>query len=131
MRRRSTVAFIPADADAPFKIKSALRRGAWIGLLVDEHYPGGVDGEFFGRACKTTPILARLARQFDCPVYGGRMVRVPGGKFRLDITDPIALPRDAAGKVDVAATTRLITAVIEGWVREYPEQWLWLLRRWR
>ena len=40
-------------------------------------------------------------------------------------------PRDAAGKIDVAATTQLITGIIEGWVREHPEQWLWLQRRWR
>jgi len=59
------------------------------------------------------------------------MVRLPAGKFRLDITDPIAVPRDAAGKIEIEATTQAITGIIEDWVREYPEQWLWLQRRWR
>jgi KDO2-lipid IV(A) lauroyltransferase len=33
--------------------------------------------------------------------------------------------------VDVQGTTQRITAIIEGWIREYPDQWLWLHRRWR
>ena len=37
----------------------------------------------------------------------------------------------AEGKIDVAGTMQAITSVIEGWVREHPEQWLWVHRRWR
>lgn len=131
MRTGSNVTYIPAGADTVFKIKNALRRGAWIGLLIDEHYPRGVDVQFFGRTCQATPILARLARQFECPIYGGRIVRLPKGKFRLDITGPVPTPRDATGKIDVAATTQIMTSIIESWIREHPEQWLWLQRRWR
>ncbi|MDP2297773.1 MAG: hypothetical protein Q8M24_20205, partial [Pseudolabrys sp.] len=39
--------------------------------------------------------------------------------------------RDAQGKIDITATTQIITNVVEGWIREHPEQWLWLHRRWR
>ena len=39
--------------------------------------------------------------------------------------------RDADGKIDIQGTTQAITSVVEGWVREHPEQWLWLHRRWR
>jgi len=131
MRSGSKAAYIPAGMNAPFKIKNALRRGAWIGLLVDELYARGVDVEFFGRPSGATPVLAQLARQFECPIYGSRMVRLPEGKFRLDLTDPIAVSRDSAGKIDVAATMQIITGIIEGWIREYPEQWIWLHRRWR
>lgn len=131
IRRGSKVTYLPAGVNGPFKIKNAMRRGAWIALLVDEHLSHGIRVDFFGRTCTASPILARLARQFNCPIYGSRMVRLPAGKFRLDITDPIAVPRDAAGKIEVEATTQAITRIIEGWVREYPEQWLWLQRRWR
>jgi KDO2-lipid IV(A) lauroyltransferase len=131
IRQNSKVTYVPAGVNGPFKIKNAMRRGAWIALLVDEHLSHGIRVDFFGRACTASPVLARLARQFNCPIYGSRMVRLPAGKFRLDITDPIAVPRDAAGKIEVEATTQAITRIIEGWVREYPEQWLWLQRRWR
>jgi KDO2-lipid IV(A) lauroyltransferase len=61
-----------------------------------------------------------------------RVVRQPdGNSFWGEITDPIEPPRDAEGRVDVRGTMQAITSVVEGWVREYPEQWLWLHRRWR
>jgi KDO2-lipid IV(A) lauroyltransferase len=101
-------------------------------MLVDQHESRGVDVDFFGRRCKTTPLLAQLARHFDCPIHGIRVVRLPDRyRFRVEITDPIKPVRDAAGLIDIQGTTQVITTVIEGWVREHPEQWLWLHRRWR
>ena len=59
-------------------------------------------------------------------------MRLPGlDRFRIDVTEEIAPARDADGKIDVEATTQAITSVVEGWVREHPEQWLWVHRRWR
>ncbi len=86
---------------------------------------------FFGRRCKANPLIARLARHFDCPIHGVRAIRLPGGRFRAEISEAIEASRDAGDKIDVQATMQAITAVVEGWVREHPEQWLWLHRRWR
>jgi KDO2-lipid IV(A) lauroyltransferase len=47
------------------------------------------------------------------------------------VTEEIVPPRDASGKIDVEGTMQVISDAIEGWVREHPEQWLWLHRRWR
>jgi KDO2-lipid IV(A) lauroyltransferase len=59
-------------------------------------------------------------------------VRLPdGNRFRAELTEEIAPVRDAAGNIDIQATMQAITTVVEGWVREHPEQWLWLHRRWR
>jgi Kdo2-lipid IVA lauroyltransferase/acyltransferase len=55
----------------------------------------------------------------------------PRGRFRAEITEAIEPPRDKSGRVDIEATMQAITAVVEGWVREHPEQWLWLHRQWR
>jgi Kdo2-lipid IVA lauroyltransferase/acyltransferase len=131
IRARSKAGLIPANAQAPFIVKDLLRRRGGVGFLVDEHFPRGIDVMFFGRPCKVTPMFGRFARQFDCPIYGGRAVRLPGGRFRIELTDPLPAPRDADGKIDIAGTMQMITGVIEGWVRESPEQWLWLQRRWR
>jgi KDO2-lipid IV(A) lauroyltransferase len=67
----------------------------------------------------------------ECPIHGARMIRLPDHKFRIEMTDAIETPRDAEGRVDVQGTMQAITNVVEGWVREYPEQWLWVHRRWR
>ena len=87
---------------------------------------------FFGRTCLANPLIAMLARQTEAPIYGMRVVRKPdGNSFWAEISEPVEPVRDTAGCIEVAGTMQAITAVIEGWVREHPEQWLWLHRRWR
>jgi KDO2-lipid IV(A) lauroyltransferase len=122
---------IPGGPDAPFRVARALEAGQHVAMLVDQHYGNGVDVTFFGRTCKANPMLARLARHFDCPIHGTRAIRLPHHRFHVEMTDAIAAPRDASGKVDVQGTMQLITSIVEGWIREHPEQWLWLHRRWR
>jgi KDO2-lipid IV(A) lauroyltransferase len=117
--------------DAAFKIATALENGEHVGLLVDQHFARGVDVTFFGRTCKANPILARMARRFECPIHGARVIRLRNGRFRMELTEEVAPARDAAGLVDVTSTMQIVTSVVEEWVREYPEQWLWLHRRWR
>jgi KDO2-lipid IV(A) lauroyltransferase len=122
---------IRTRAQAALEMAAALEAGEHLGMLVDQHFSRGVDVTFFGRRCKANPSIARLARRFDCPVVGVRVVRLPGGKFRISGEGPITLPRDATGEVDVTAATQLITDIIERWVREQPGQYLWFHRRWR
>lgn len=131
IRARLMGRLIRSRAEAAFELAAALERGDHVGLLVDQHWSRGVDITFFGRHCKANPTLARLARQFDCPVIGVRVVRLPNHRFRIETTPPITLPRDAQGVVDVPAATQLINGIVEGWIREHPDQWLWFHRRWR
>ena len=122
---------VPTNLGAPTVIAEELARGTHAGMLVDQYNSRGVDVTFFGRRTKANPLMARLARHVDCPIHGTRVVRLAGDRFRVDLTEAIEKPRDAQGEIDVAATMQVISSVIEGWVREYPEQWLWLHRRWR
>lgn len=131
MRAVNMGTMIATTADAPLRLAHALEDGVHVGMLVDQHFGRGVDVTFFGRKAKANPLLARLARQIDAPIHGVRIVRLPGYRFRAELSDEIIPPRDVSGKVDVQSTMQMITTVIEGWVREYPEQWLWLHRRWR
>jgi KDO2-lipid IV(A) lauroyltransferase len=64
-------------------------------------------------------------------VHGTRVIRHPDIRFTVELTPPLDLPRDAEGRVDVQGATQAMTRVVEGWVREHPEQWLWQHRRWR
>jgi KDO2-lipid IV(A) lauroyltransferase len=122
---------IRTRAQAALEMAAALQAGEHLGMLVDQHFSRGVDVTFFGRRCKANPSIARLARGFDCPVLGVRVVRLPDQRFRIMASGPLELPRDASGQVDVVATTQMITDVVEGWIRENPGQWLWFHRRWR
>jgi KDO2-lipid IV(A) lauroyltransferase len=122
---------IPAGAAAPLRMAEALEAGVSVGMLVDQRFGRGPVVPFFGRPAASNPLLARLARRFEAPVYGMRAIRVGGHRFRLELVGPLDLPRDSAGKVDVVATTALLQRIVEGWIREHPGQWLWMHRRWR
>ncbi len=122
---------IPAGPDAPFKLGQALQSGQHIAMLVDQWFGKGVDVTFFGRKTKANPTLARLVRQVECPIHGVRIVRLPNHRFRAELSEEVKPVRDASGQIDIQGTMQAVTDVIEGWVREYPDQWLWLHRRWR
>jgi Kdo2-lipid IVA lauroyltransferase/acyltransferase len=123
---------IPSGLDAPVRLARLLQSGVHVGMLVDQHFSKGVAVTFFGRRCLANPLIAMLARQIESPIHGVRVVREPGGNgFWVEMTEAIEPARDATGRIDVAGTMQAITSVVEGWVREHPEQWLWLHRRWR
>ncbi len=120
-----------ARQGAAFAMQGVLERGGHLGMLIDQHFTRGVPVTFMGRPALVNPILAKFARRFDCPVHGVRVVRLAGHRFRLQLTPPLDLPRDAEGQIEVTGAMQAMTAVVEGWVREHPEQWLWMHRRWR
>ncbi len=122
---------IRTRAQAALEMAGALESGLHLGMLVDQHFSRGVDVTFFGRRCKANPSIARLAKRFDCPVVGVRVIRLPGRRLRIGADGPYDLPRGPDGQVDVQAATQMITTVIEGWIRENPGHWLWFHRRWR
>ena len=123
---------IPTGLDAPVRLARLLQSGVHVGMLADQHYSKGVEVTFFGRRCLANPLIAMLARQTELPIYGMRVVRKPdGNSFWGEISPPVEPARDADGRIEIKGTMQAVTSVIEQWVREYPEQWLWLHRRWR
>jgi KDO2-lipid IV(A) lauroyltransferase len=122
---------IPAGRDAPLKLAEALQSNRHVAMLVDQYLTNGVEVTFFGRKTRANPMLARLLRQVECPIHGSRIIRLPGNRFRAELSEEIKPVRDAAGQIDIQGTMQAITSVVEGWIREYPDQWLWLHRRWR
>lgn len=121
---------VPSRSGAALQLARILENGGNVGALVDQRFIRGIPTTFFGRACTTSPLVAKLARQYDCDVYPARCRRLADGRFRLEISDRLDLPRDAEGQLDVAATTQLLNDVVESWVREDPGQWMWFHKRW-
>jgi KDO2-lipid IV(A) lauroyltransferase len=131
IRGNSMGELMPTGLDTPLRLGEALAAGRHVAMLVDQYAVRGVDVVFLGRPTKTNSLLARLARQVECPIHGARTIRLPDHKFRIEMTEAIEPARDPDGRIDVQGTMQVITDVVAGWVREYPEQWLWVHRRWR
>jgi len=133
MQRRNELmgSLVPSRLGTTLEIAGALRKGRHVGMLVDQRRLGSPLVPFFGRPAATSTLFAKLAREYDCPVHGVRTIRLPGDRFRIELTPAIDLPRDEEGLIDVMAATETINSIIEGWIREHPDQWLWQHDRWR
>ncbi len=130
-RRTSMGHLVPAKAGAAIGLARALERGTSVGLLVDQKFSRGETTLFFGQPVQTNPLLPKLARQFDVAIHPARCIRLAGNRYRLELQEAVELPRDSAGKINVNASCQLLNDIVEGWVREYPDQWMWLHRRWQ
>jgi KDO2-lipid IV(A) lauroyltransferase len=131
LREKHMGEMVPTSVLAPMRLSRGLAANRHVAILVDQHYERGVEVTFFGRRCIANPLVAVLAREAECAIHGTRVIRLPNGRFMADFTEPVEPMRDAEGRIDVKCTMQAITNVVEGWVREHPEQWLWLHRRWR
>ena len=85
---------------------------------------------FFGRPAMTAPTVALLGLRFDCDVLPVRVERLRGARFRLTIEPPLRLPDTGNRAADVASLMAEVNATLERWIRERPEQWFWVHRRW-
>ncbi|OLP61486.1 lipid A biosynthesis lauroyl acyltransferase [Xaviernesmea oryzae] len=130
-RQKRMGTLVPSHAGSSFALARQLERGGGIGVLVDQKFKKGLHTLFFGQEVQTNPLLAKLVRQFGCDVYPARCIRLPNNRYRLELEEPITIPRKAEGSVDVEATAQLLNDKVEQWVREYPGQWLWYHDRWR
>lgn len=133
VRIRTAAGITPVAAGPSMvaEIKKEFGEGDALGMLIDQYYAHGIEVDFFGRPTRLNPLFARLARIYDCPVYGSRVIRLPDQRFRYELVGPIEPARDARGRIDVQASTQIYASLLERWIREHPEQWLWLHRTWR
>jgi KDO2-lipid IV(A) lauroyltransferase len=111
-----------------------LRDGRTLGILVDLNTLDreAVFVDFFGLPAATTFIVAKLALRTGASVLP---VFAPwdnhGGRFRLNIGAPLSIERTGDEDEDVRRLTQEYTRVVEDYVRRYPDQWLWIHRRWK
>jgi Kdo2-lipid IVA lauroyltransferase/acyltransferase len=112
----------------------AMKAGETVGILMDTNMtpPQGIFVDFFGIPACTASGLARIALRTDAAVVPGFTIWDPAlGKYRLRFEPALELIRTGHLEADIAANTQMFTQVIEDYVREYPDQWLWVHRRWK
>ena len=120
------------DADAVRRTPRSLRDGRAVAFLADQGVLGLASTfvPFFGRPAKTPRGPAVFALRLDVPVVFGVAVRQPSGKYRL-VFEPVSVEPTGNRDHDVDAIVARYTAILEKWVRRYPEQYFWHHRRWR
>ena len=113
---------------------SALRNGETVGILMDTNMtpPQGIFVDFFGVPACTASGLARVALHTNAVVLPGFALWDPRlRKYRLHMGKPLELIRGGDNEADVVANTAMFNRVLESYIRQYPDQWLWVHRRWK
>ena len=122
------------DKDFARGLIAAMRRGETVGVLMDTNMIAsqGVFVGFFGIQACTASGIARVALKTDAAVVPGFTIWDPAlKKYRLRFDPAAKLIRTGNTPADVVANTALFTKIIEDYVRRYPDQWLWVHRRWK
>lgn len=123
-------ALIPKGPAGARGLLKSLKDNRHIAMMVDQKMNDGIPVPFFGRDVMTAPALAELALRYDCPVVPARVERLKGAHFKILIYPPLKLVKTDDHQADVAATMAQVNAILEQWIRDTPEQWLWLHNRW-
>ena len=114
------------------EMMQALRRGAMVGILMDiSRRFDGVEVNFLGRRATATPAAAMLGLRCKSPIITGFCHRNSKGELIARAEPPIETRRTADLRSDLQFNTQLITDRVERAVRKHPEQWNWMLKRWK
>jgi len=122
--------FAPKGGDGARELLDAMKRGESVALMNDQKFNGGVAAPFFDHDSRTAPGPTRLAIRFGTVLQPMSVQRTKGARFRAVVHDPIVPPSTGDRTADIEAGVRMINAFMEDRIRERPEEWFWVHRRW-
>jgi Kdo2-lipid IVA lauroyltransferase/acyltransferase len=137
---RRLVGFRTSTGNTVFYKKNALgsvmktiRSGGVVAVLIDQNMQerDGIFVPFFGRPASTTTVAAAVALKTGCAIVPVSCALQPNGRYLMRYGPRVEWTGSGRRDEDVKALTQHLTTIVEGWVRERPEQWLWLHRRWK
>jgi KDO2-lipid IV(A) lauroyltransferase len=114
------------------EMMQTLRQGGVVTILMDvSRRFDGVEVNFFGRRATATPAAALLGLRCKSPILPAFSYRDPKGQLITQVEPPVKIERSTDLRVDLQTNTQQITDRIERAVRRHPEQWNWMLKRWK
>lgn len=120
------------DPRAARKMLGVLRRGALLGVLIDQDTKvDSIHVPFFGRPASTPTVAAELALRSELPIVTGFIHRRPEGGHVITLERIEAPSADLPKEARVEALTATLTAKIEAAIRAHPDEWVWFHERWR
>jgi KDO2-lipid IV(A) lauroyltransferase len=130
-RHRHGIGTVTVDGAAP-AVLAHLRAGGLVSLLLDQDAgAGGVRIPFLGREASAWPGAARFSLQTGCPVIPMGIIGQPDGSHVLHVGPALEPAGRVADEAGIRRYTAEISLAVETWVREAPEQWFWVHRRWK
>ena len=122
--------FAPKGGDGARELLAGLERGESVALMNDQKFNEGPEVTFFGQPVNAAPGPSRLALRFGTVLQPMSVVRLPGVRFRVTAHEPIVLDKTGDRSADIARGVQAVTRFVEDRVREVPEDWFWVHKRW-
>lgn len=120
----------PKGAKGAVKMVRAIKNNEAIALLVDQKMNDGIAVPFFGVPAMTAPAIAQLAIRYNIPIHPAYVLRTKGANFEARMLPPLVYEKTGDMEKDVLALMITINQMLEQWIREHPEQWFWVHKRW-
>lgn len=121
---------LPKNMHGARKVLKVLQQKGWVGMLVDQKMNDGISVPFFGFPAMTAPAIARLALKYKCPIIPVQIRRTKGVHFEITIYPPLEIPKELPEEEAIYHIMSTVNGHLERWIREAPEQWLWVHKRW-
>lgn len=120
----------PKGREGARALLAALAGEGAIAILADQKFNEGMAVPFFGRDAMTAPAIAELALDHRLPLYPVRVVRLPRAHFQVTVFPALEIAPCGDRQADIRAILAAINRLFEDWIRERPDHWLWIHRRW-
>lgn len=130
IRSHSQVTMVPKGVHGAKATISTLKKGKGVAMLVDQKMNDGIAVPFFGKEAMTAPAIAKLALKLGVPVIPVRAKRLHGTYFEVELLPPLTITSTGNTQQDTYNIMLAINQLLEEWIRETPEQWFWIHKRW-
>jgi len=130
-RSNNNLNLIPKGPYGAKSLIKSIKSGHAIAMLVDQKMNDGIDVPFFGRPSMTSHAIAKFAIQFDYPIIPCQIIRTKGSYFKVIINPALEFQKTDNNALDCYNIMSNINQLLEGWIKAYPEQWLWFHNRWK
>lgn len=121
----------PKSRDSGRLIMKVLKNAGSLGILIDQKYNEGIEVDFFDMPAMTNPIFVQLCQRYKCPLIPVRNERLNGCSFRLTSYPPLETFNADQTPRAVEDVIKDAHQLLETWIKERPEQWMWLHHRWK
>ena len=127
IRESYNIALIPKGSMGVKKIIKALNNNEIVGIMVDQKMDNGISIPFFDKHAMTTALPANIALKYKIPIIATSIIKTGASRYAASFHKPLKIHED-----DTKYTiTKRINLILEGWIRNHPEQWFWFHNRWK
>lgn len=130
-RRANGQKLYTKSAEGGMALLRHVRKGGSAAMLIDQRLGDGITIPFFGQPALTPPMAALMAVKYGATIIPVQIIRNAGVRFDVIVHASPALPSEGTEAEKVAALMTELYKMFEGWIRQHPDQWLWMHDRWR